>query len=73
MKAHGHYTDYGKWRKARREHKCNGLGYTARWKCTGTGIIRVGERYFDTGDIVDPPYGTHKMCMICADRETARP
>jgi hypothetical protein len=49
--------DAARWRKAlRREHRCG--------RCSG--IIRIGDRYFDSAELVEPPYLTAKFCQDCA-------
>lgn len=58
----------GKWRTARKPHACNGLGHSYPSTCQSGGKILAGEEYFDTMELVDPPWGTLKMCKICAGR-----
>lgn len=50
-------------RKARVEHTCG----TMVSGCGNT--IKAGDKYFDTQELIDPPYGFLKYCMACAEMD----
>lgn len=46
----------GVWRTARKPHRCHACGHT----------VQPGDRYFDTAEIIEPPFLTLRYCRTCA-------
>lgn len=67
VEKHDQMTD-GKWRKARKSHTCDIVGYFGikpHENCTGT--TGKNQMYFDTGQLDGSgPFKTAKFCRWCA-------
>ena len=59
-----------KWRKCRKAFPCHGLGGSLHVNHCDH-VVEPGERYLDTGEVTDPPFGTARMCAVCAAKPSA--
>lgn len=56
--------DACRWRTARKAHICG-------HRPDPVHAIEPGERYLDTGELIDPPWRTWKVCERHATEETS--
>jgi hypothetical protein len=72
------YGKNGKWRKAtKKESYCcdrnakNVDGSPHNPNCKQT--IKIGDRYYDTGEASQRPFATNKWCIPCAEMNGYKP
>jgi hypothetical protein len=64
-----------RWRRARVAQRCGNQRFDNE-RCCPAGsdgnAIEPGDRYFDTAELIDPPWRTLHLCAACSGRTVER-